>query len=313
MRHVVSFRDWSARELNDLIDLGLAVKREPQRFSKSLEGKSLLMVFQKTSTRTRVSFEVGITELGGHAVYLDWRSTNIPISDLGFETEYLSRNCSFLMARMLHHEDLMTMVKASSVPVINGLDDHYHPTQVLSDYMTIKEKRGSLKGARIMYIGMLNNVSNSLVAIGCKLGVDVFLATPLTNQPSYEPELLDWAKNTGYLHNVTDPKTIVEDVDAVYVDTWVDMEFFTDPSYLEEKKKRLATMMPYTLSAKLMGHSKAMIMHDMPIHPGYEIQADLVHDPRSIIFVQAENLRHSRKALLVTLADRSNDTAQAIL
>lgn len=296
-----------------IIDLGLEIKHNPSRFAESLQGQSLIMIFQKTSTRTRVSFEVGMTELGGHAIFLDWRTTNIPISDLKLETEYLSRNCSFLMARMLYHRDILEMAGASSVPVINGLDDKFHPTQVLSDFMTITEKRGNLKGARLLYIGVLNNVANSIMVLGSKLGVNVLLATPLKNEPSYDSELIKWAEGTGFLQFVDDPKSVIRDVDAVYVDTWLDMEFFANPSYAGEKEKREAAMLPLQLNQAMMEGSKAMVMHDMPVHAGYEISSELVHDPRSIILDQAENLRHARKAILMDLAKRGKDTEKEIL
>jgi ornithine carbamoyltransferase len=301
MRHVVSFKDWTEKELLAILDLAERVKKNPQEFRTALENQTLLMLFQKTSTRTRVSFEAGMTELGGHAIYLDWRSSNIPITDLKIETRYLSRNCSFLMARLLKHADMVAMAESATVPVINGLDDRFHPTQCLSDFFTIREKAGKLKGVKLAYVGIQNNVSNSLVTLGCKLGVDVTLVTPLVNEASRDEELMKWAKATGHLRETTDLKAAVKDADVVYTDTWLDMEFFSDSKYAGEKQKREKTMLPYQISRANMASSKARIMHDLPVHFGYEMEQEIFDDPRSIILDQGENLRHARKAILLTL------------
>ncbi len=303
MKHVVTFREWESAEILRIIDLAAQVKATPQAYAHRLDGETLILLFQKTSTRTRVSFEVGMAELGGTAVYLDWRTTNIPITDLQYETRYLSRNCAALMARLLHHADMRAMAEVATVPVINGLDDMYHPTQALSDYFTLREKWGGFEGRKLVYVGVHNNVANSLLAIGPRLGVEVCLVTPLVNDASLDRSLLDEAAATGLYRSSDDIRGEIADADAVYVDTWVDMEFFTDPAYEEKRTQRERAMMPFQLKRELMEGSDALILHDMPIHPGYEIEPELVDDPRSIIFDQAENLRHARKALLLTLLE----------
>ncbi len=303
MKHVVTFREWEPSELLELIDLSVRVKEAPRADAHRLAGDTLIMLFQKTSTRTRVSFEVGMAELGGTAVYLDWRTTNIPITDLQYETRYLSRNCAAIMARLLHHADMRAMAEVASVPVINGLDDMYHPTQVLSDFFTLREKWGILEGRKLVYVGVHNNVANSLLVIGPKLGVEVCLVTPLVNEASLDESLLDEASATGLYRSSDDLRGEILKTDAVYVDTWVDMEFYADPAYEEERTRRERVMIPFKLTRELMKGSDALILHDMPIHPGFEIEPELVDDPRSVIFDQAENLRHARKAILLTLVE----------
>jgi ornithine carbamoyltransferase len=205
------------------------------------------------------------------------------------------------MARLLHHADMLAMAESATVPVINGLDDRFHPTQCLSDFFTIREKAGKLKGVKLVYVGIHNNVANSLVTLGCKLGVNVTLVTPMVNEPSYDEELMKWAKATGHLRHSNDLRAEVADADFVYTDTWLDMEFFADKKYEAEKLKREKLMLPYQINRKNMAGSKARIMHDLPVHFGYEMEKEIFDDARSIILDQGENLRHVRKAILLTL------------
>ena len=307
MKHVITFFKWPPEELRELLGLTGEVKSKPEAFVNSLQDRTLLMLFQKTSTRTRVSFEVAMTELGGHAIYLDWRATNMPITELSYEARFLSSNCSFIVARVLKHADLQVIAENATVPVINGLDDRYHPTQVLSDFFTIIEKLGDVRGKTVAYIGIHNNVANSLLAVGCALGAKLILCTPLFNEPSRDVQLLDWARATGLCEESEDVASAIRHADIVYLDTWVDMEFFGDDRYRDERLKRERIMKPYQVTRELLGDARALIMHDMPIHVGYEVEREVVDDPRSIIFEQAANLRHARKALLVWLAQQSSD------
>ena len=299
--HLLALKDWTTKQIEDVIDKSIEIKKNPAKYRSLLRDKSLAMIFQKTSTRTRVSFEVAMTQLGGHALYLDWRTTNLVLADVGDETKYLSRNVDCIMARLMRNADLNAMADASRVPVINGCDDKYHPCQGLADLMTVKEKKGKLKGAKLVYIGVHNNVCNSLI-VGCtKTGVEITTVTPLKNEPSIDKELLKAAEKTGLYHTTLDVKKAVLDADFVYTDTWVDMEFFLDPKFKEEKEKRLKLMMPYQINKELMKGSKAYIMHDMPIHRGYEIGADVINSPKSVIYQQAENRLHTAKAVLLRL------------
>lgn len=299
--HLLKLKDWTPKQIIDVIDESIRIKKNPRPYLTALKDKSLAMIFQKTSTRTRVSFEVAMTQLGGHALYLDWRTTNLVLADIRDETKYLSRNVDCIMARLMKHSDLQAMAEASRVPVINGCDEKYHPCQALADLMTVKEKKGKLEGAKLVYIGVHNNVCNSLI-VGCtKIGVEITTVTPLKNEPSIDIELLKTAEKTGLYHSTLDVKKAVRDADFVYTDTWVDMEFFTDPKFKEEKEKRVNLMMPYQINKELMKSSKAYIMHDMPIHRGYEINADIIDSPKSVIYQQSENRLHTAKAVLLKL------------
>ncbi|MGD6851272.1 MAG: ornithine carbamoyltransferase [Candidatus Bathyarchaeia archaeon] len=299
--HLLNFKELSGKDLKDLVDLGVEAKQNPKKYLKTCEGKSAALIFQKTSTRTRVSFEVAMTQLGGHALYIDWRTTNLTLADISDEISYLSRNVDCIMARLLYHSDLQKMASASRVPVINGCDDMYHPSQVLADLITIKERLGKLEGAKLVYIGVHNNVTNSLIEACTKTGVKLTTVTPIFNEAARDEAVLAEANKTGLWESTLDVKEAVEDADFVYTDTWIDMEFFTDPKFAAEKEKRTKLMMPYQINAELLKDSDAYIMHDMPIHRGYEISAEAIDNPKSVIFEQAENRLYSAKAIMLTL------------
>jgi ornithine carbamoyltransferase len=299
--HLLNFKQLSGKDLADLVDLAIQTKQNPKKYLRTFEGKSAALIFQKTSTRTRVSFEVAMTQLGGHALFIDWRSTNFTLADIGDEIAYLSRNVDCIMARLLYNSDLQKMAAASQVPVINGCDEMYHPSQALADLITIKEKRGKLKGAKLVYIGVHNNVTNSLIEGCTKTGVKLTTVTPIFNEAARDEALLAEAKNTGLWESTLDVKAAVADADFVYTDTWIDMEFFTDPKFEAEKEKRIKLMMPYQINAELLKNSSAYIMQDMPIHRGYEISADAISSAKSVIYEQAENRLYSAKAIYLKL------------
>ena len=288
----------------EIIDKGIEIKQDPEKYQNALHGKSLALIFQKTSTRTRVSFEVAMTQLGGHALFIDWRTTNFAMADISDETQYLSRNVDCIMARLLRNVDLQAMTKASRVPVINGCDEKYHPSQAIADLITVKEKKGKLEGAKLVYVGVHNNVCNSLIEGCTKTGAKITTVTPLFNEPTRDEELLNEAKKTGLWETTLDIKKAVKDADFVYTDTWVDMESFLDPKFAEEKEKRIKLMIPYQINKGLLKESNAYIMHDMPIHRGYEISSDAIENPRSVIYEQAENRLYSAKSILLKLADK---------
>jgi len=301
MMHLLTLKDWTPKQIQEVIEKSIEIKKNPEKYRILLRDKSLAMIFQKTSTRTRVSFEVAMTQLGGHALYLDWRATNLVLADIRDETRYVSRNVDCIMARLFRHADLRLMAEASRVPVINGCDEKYHPCQAIADLMTVKEKRGRLKGVKLVYIGVQNNVCNSLI-VGCtKTGVEITTVTPMKNEASIDKELLRAAEKTGLYKSTLDVKKAVMEADFVYTDTWVDMEFFLDPKFKEEKEKRIKLMMPYQLNKQLMRGSDAYIMHDMPIHRGYEISEDMIESPKSIIYQQSENRLHTAKGILLKL------------
>jgi ornithine carbamoyltransferase len=302
--HLINFKELSGQQLMEIIDEALEVKHNPEKYRTALNDKSLAMIFQKTSTRTRVAFEVAMTQLGGHALYIDWRTTNLALADIYDEIRYLSRNVDCIMARLMKNADLQVMAKASRVPVINGCDEKYHPSQAITDLMTMKEKRGILKGVKLVYIGAHNNVCNSLIEGCTKTGVKITTVTPIFNEPSKDEELLENARKTGLYEATLNVKKAVKDADFVYTDTWVDMEFFLDPKYAEEKEKRIRLMMPYQINKELLKESSAYVMHDMPIHRGYEISPDIIESPKSIIYEQSENKLYSAKAILLKLLGR---------
>ncbi|MDR2699769.1 MAG: ornithine carbamoyltransferase [Nitrososphaerota archaeon] len=299
--HLLNFKELSNQELIQLVDTAIAIKNYPQKYAKTLEGKTAALIFQKTSTRTRVSFEVAMTQLGGHGLFLDWRTTNFVMADLSDEIGYLSRNIDCIMARLLYNADLNKIAENSRVPIINGCDEKYHPSQAIADLITIKEKKGTLTGTKMVYIGVHNNVTNSLIEACTKTGIKITTVCPIFNEASRDNELLKETKKTGLWESTLNLKNAVSDADFVYTDTWVDMEFFTDPKYSEEKEKRIKLMMPYQINAELLKGINAYVMHDMPIHRGYEITADAIESPKSVIYEQAENRLYSAKAILLKL------------
>ena len=242
-----------------------------------------------------------MTQLGGHGLFIDWRTTNFALADIGDETQYLSRNVDCIMARFLKNSDLQDMARNSRVPVVNGCDEKYHPSQAIADLITVKEKKGKLKGARLVYVGIHNNVCNSLVEGCTKTGVKITTVTPIFNEPARDKALLEDARRTGLWETTLDVRAAVKDADFVYTDTWVDMEFFTDPKFAAEKEKRVKLMMPYQLNKELLKNTRAFVMHDMPIHRGFEITAEVVEGPASVIYEQSENRLYSAKTILLKL------------
>ncbi|MFT5211150.1 MAG: ornithine carbamoyltransferase [Flavobacterium sp.] len=301
MKHVANLKDFSKDEILLVLEKSKEIKNNPAEFYNALQRKTLAMLFQKTSTRTRVSFEAAMTELGGHAIYIDWLSSNFVLSGIEHETEYLSRNVACIMARLLKHSDLQKVITASKVPVINGCDDLYHPCQALTDVFTMTEHfEGNLSDAHLVYVGSQNNVSNSLVTICNKLDIQLTLATPELedNGESMDAEIQNILSHSSKIQHTTDPKAAVQTADFVYTDTWIDMQYFNNPDHAEENEKKLKEMAPYQINKDLVAGVNCKIMHDMPIHDGYEISAEMTQDERAIIYPQAENRMHAQKGLL---------------
>ncbi|MDH5560139.1 MAG: ornithine carbamoyltransferase [Deltaproteobacteria bacterium] len=304
VRHLIHWNDFSDEEIKRILLLSKKIKQYPLDYQDHLRNQSLVMLFQKTSTRTRVSFEVAISELGGHGIFLDWNSTNFDLTEIGYEAAYLSSNCQVLMARMVKHEELLELAEHSSVPVINGCCNRYHPCQAMADMLTIFEHVGKTEGVKLTYIGVHNNVVNSLMALSAALGVHLTLVCPLSPEGVVETNAKEKLKQRGLLFETLDLVEAVKESDFIYTDTWVDMELFNDPKAKELKRERIELMMPYQLNEKLKEHTGAKIMHDMPIHPGYEISKGLVFHPDSIIFDQAENRLYTQKAILLFLLNK---------
>jgi ornithine carbamoyltransferase len=304
MGHLLSWENWTNAQIQELLEFAVYVKGNRTYYNGAMLGRSIAMLFQKTSTRTRVSFEAALTEMSGHAIYIDWMTSNFELTEIPFESRYLSRNVSLIMARMKKHEDLQLIAEGSEVPVINGCCNLFHPCQSLADMLTIALDAGQVEGKTICYVGVHNNVVNSLIEITAALGVKLVLVTPLVNEGAYIDQIIKRGTDAKTLEWDKDLKHAVKNADYVYTDTWIDMEFFNDPAFARQKEERLELMLPYQLNHELLKGSRAKVMHDMPIHPGYEISRELVNDPRSIIFNQAENRLDAQKAIILRLCGR---------
>lgn len=296
VRHLLSLSDLSAEEIEEIITLAQTMKAGPEKFRDILSRKTLIMLFQKTSTRTRLSFEAGMTRLGGHAIFLDWGKSNYTLGSLQDETKCLARYGDIIMARVYKHTDLEAMAAASRVPLINALSDRFHPCQALADLQTIKEQKGMLKGLKLAYIGDGNNVCHSLL-LGCtKVGMEVVVAGPKKYWP--DAGVVEEARKHGKVTLFEDPAQAVKGADVVYTDTWVSM------GQEEETKERLKAFKPYQVNKALLGDSKALIMHCLPAHRGYEISDDALDSENSVVFDQAENRMHSQNALMLFLLEK---------
>ncbi len=307
VRHFIDLKDVSKEELETIVGRGIKIKEGYKKGDRPelLKNLCLIMLFQKTSTRTRVSFETGMSDLGGHAIFLDWKATQFQLADIKDEAKCLNRYCDILMARVLKNEDLMKIVAVSHVPVVNALCERYHPCQTVADIQTMKEHLGSLEGKKVVYLGIANNVSNTL-SLGCtKLGMKFVLCVPERHPPSLDEDLLKKVKATGLYSENSNPEEAVKDADILYTDTWIDMELFLNPDFKAEKERRLKKFMPYQLNKKLMDLApKALSMHDLPAHRGYEIDDYAMDCERSIVFDQAENRLHAQKAIMCWLLNR---------
>jgi ornithine carbamoyltransferase len=305
--HFINFKNTEAGDLTKIIDLALAIKKNPTAYSQTLSGRKLYMLFQKTSTRTALSFAFAMTGLGGEYFMQNWQDSNFGVGEMRDEIRYVSHNVDVIMARLKEISDLNQMAKYSSVPVIDGCCNMYHPCQAMADLLTVKEIFGSLK-VKLMYIGVRNNVLNSLMDSLPKLGGQLYAVTPIVNEPSQDIELYQNALKTGNFVDVgqgnpsaSEMKTLVKEMDVLYTDTWVDMEFINDKKFEALKNERIAKMLPFQINQELLKDSKAIIMHDMPIHAGYEISREVVEQHLDTILQQAENRKWAQMAVLLTL------------
>jgi ornithine carbamoyltransferase len=297
--HIISIADLSVDDISGILDLAedLKKKRKDGVVTDYLKNKSLAMIFEKSSTRTRVSFEVGMTDLGGHALYLDPGTTQLGRGEtVGDTAKILSRYAHCIMIRANSHDTVVEMAKNASVPVINGLDDNEHPCQVLADLMTIRERKGHLKGLKLAWIGDGNNVCNSLILASAMMGMKMSVACP----PGYEPDkkVVDKARAMGgRIEVMADPKAAAKGADVLYTDVWVSMG---DEG---EKEKRLKDLRDYQINMKLvsLAAKDCIVLHCLPAHRGQEITDDVIESPNSAIFDEAENRLHAQKVLLVRL------------
>lgn len=304
MKHLISFKDWSAEEILALLKLAAKVKADPDKYHKALRQKTLLMMFEKPSLRTRLSFEIGMTQLGGHAIYYDMSTS--PMGG-GKETiedsiKVISRMCDIVMARLFHHEDILKMAEHATIPVINALTDDGHPCQILADLQTIQEKKGILKGLKLAYLGDgFNNVTHSLMRGCTKLGMHVSIGSPEEQMPAVEVTEMcsQFAQESGCELVVTDdPVEAIKDADVVYTDSWMSYHIPKD-----EEAERVKLFTPYQVNAALMKQAKpdAIFMNCLPALRGFEQTAEVIDGPQSVVFDEAENRLHAQKAVMLTL------------
>jgi len=301
-QHLVTLTTYSRADLHEIFDLAARMKADRGAYRDALRGKSLAMIFEKPSTRTRVSFEVGMYQLGGHALHLSANDIQLRRGEsVGDTARVLSRFVDGIMARVFSHEDLVEMSRHATVPVINGLSDLLHPVQALADFFTLREKRGSLEGAKLAYVGDGNNVCHALMLAAVKLGVAMAAATP----KGYEPNQLVLKSATREAQKLgvptptvtTDPMAAVEGADAIYTDVWTSM------GQEKEAEARVKAFQGYMVTGAMMAAANpgAVFLHCLPAHRGEEVSAEVMDGPRSVVFDQAENRLHVQKAVLALL------------
>jgi len=288
-KHLLTLSDWNRKEIEDILKQAANMKKNPKKFSRVLDGKTLVMLFAKPSTRTRVSFEVAMLQLGGHAINLDFSEMQVSRGEtIGDTARVLSRYVNGIMARLFQHKHLEELARNASVPVINGLTDLYHPCQALGDMLTIREKLGSFKGRRLIFLGDgSSNVCHSLINVSNLLGLKMIVSCP----QNYRPKI------KGRFEIVSEPKKAVQGAEVLYTDSWISM------GQEKERAKRLKALKPYQLNSGVLKLAKkqCIVMHCLPAHRGQEITDDVMDGPRSVIFDQAENRLHVQKAVLVKL------------
>ena len=294
-KDLISIADLTSKDIQGLIQSAIELKSK--RKNALLKGKTLAMIFEKPSLRTRVSFDVGMYELGGHSVYLSPAEVGLgkrePVADVA---RVLSRYVDGIMARTFAHDSVVQLAKYATVPVINGLSDEEHPCQILADLQTIYEKKGKLKGISVAYIGDANNVANSLLLACSIMEMEFWIACPAGYAPS-DDILLKARGNKGQVMITDDPKMAAQDADVIYTDVWTSM------GQEAESAKRRKAFAGYQVNKKLLSVSKsdAIFLHPLPAHPGEEISKGLLEKPQSVVFDQAENRLHMQKAILVKL------------
>lgn len=292
-KDLLTINDLSADEINEILKLAGELKEKRQAFGEPLKGKTLGLIFEKPSNRTRVSFEVGITELGGHAIYLGSYEIDLGKRESPKDVaKVLSRYLSGIIARTFSHKTVVELAKYSSIPVINGLTDYQHPCQALSDLFTIKEKKG-LSDITVAYVGDGNNVLNSLLYICHKMNIKIHAACPKGYEPS-EDVLKDTAGSAEIFNS---PNDAVKGADVVYTDVWTSM------GQEKEHKKRLKVFKKYQVNSELMklANKGAIVLHCLPAHRGQEITDEVMDGPSSLVLDQAENRLHVQKAILIKL------------
>lgn len=298
-KDVLSITDLSREEIYELLESArdLKAKRKAGESTEFLKNKSLGMIFEKSSTRTRVSFEVAMTDFGGHALYLNSRDIQVGRGETIEDTaRTLSGYLHGLMARVMSHDTVEKLAKYSTMPVINALSDREHPCQILGDFLTIMERKNKFEGLKFAWIGDGNNVCNSALLGSAIMGMDFAIACPKGYEP--KPEFLEQAKALGGNYTITDdPKVAAKDADIIYTDVWVSMGDEV------EQEKRLKDFKSFQVNSELLSIAKpdVMVMHCLPARRGFEITDEVMDGPCSSIFEEAENRLHAQKALILKL------------
>jgi len=297
----VSIRDFSPQEIQDLLLLGRQIKAYPDVYSEALKGKTLAMIFEKPSLRTRVTFDVGIQQLGGFSIYLSPAEINLGQRESVYDVaKNLERMVQCIMIRTFAHAIVEQMAEYAGIPVINGLTDYSHPCQAMGDFLTMWEVKGRLEKLKVAFVGDGNNVAHSLLFAGAQLGADVFVATP----PGYEPkaDAMAWASERaretgGSCQIANNAKEAVSAADVVYTDVWASMGQEADAA------KRPSVFRNYQVNSDLFACAKrdAIFMHCLPAHRGEEVTNEVIDSPRSVVFQQAENRLHIQKAIMLEL------------
>ncbi|SFL90025.1 ornithine carbamoyltransferase [Paenibacillus sp. 1_12] len=302
-RDFLGLSDFTSEEIQYLLDMAIDLKkkRNAGEVFHPLKGKTLGMIFEKSSTRTRVSFEVGMYQLGGHALFLSSNDLQLGRGETISDTaQTMSRYLDGIMIRTHAHRKVIDLARGATIPVINGLTDRSHPCQALADYQTILEHKGQLRGLKVAYIGDGNNMVHSLIMGAAKLGVDFAVASPKGYEPneSIVTSALDVANETGSkLYVGNDVKEAVSDADVIYTDVWASMGFE------EEQKEREIAFKQYQVNEALTSLAKKdyLFMHCLPAHRGEEVSEGVIDGPNSIIFDQAENRLHAQKAIMAAI------------
>ena len=307
VQHFIDFNAVNPEFLKYILARALDIKKNPGNYADALAGKRLYLLFQKTSTRTALSFASGIRDMGGDYFLQKWDDSNFAVGEIRDEVRYVARHCDAVVARLKHNADINLMAQYSPVPVINGCCDTYHPCQAMADLLTVRELFGGYD-VKLVYIGVRNNVLNSLMGSLPFLGGELYAVSPVVNQPSVDAALYAAALKTGRFHDIgggnptpVEVEKVLKEADIVYTDTWVDMEFINDPAYEKTKRERMEKMLPFQVNEALLKGSKAVVMHDMPIHTGYEITREVVEKHIETILRQAENRKYAQQAVLLSL------------
>lgn len=315
MRHFISLKEQSKEDILTLLEIAKKIKaqRTSGNTTNYLKNQTLIMLFQKTSTRTRLSFEAGITELGGHGIFLDARTTQLSLTDFRDEIQAIMRFGHILMFRAAKAADVEIAASFNRIPVIDACSEKYHPAQALSDLLTMSEAAGGIEHVKkITWLGIENNVSNTLMLACAKLGIEVAIAAGEIDADSVDTELTQQANASGKVIRTKNITEALAGSQFVHTDTWMNMEFFENgqvkPQFLSEYNRRKIAFLPYQLTGDIIDQycPDAKIMHCMPCHVGYEISRDAIDHKNSIIFDQAENRLHMQKAIMMWLLEKEH-------